>query len=67
MDWTLNNIVPEINEMFAKRVPARKWSKYRCDIAQYTAESHHNSTLPGDDDDIEKKALTIGHEKIEKV
>lgn len=28
-------IIPEINEMFAKSVPARQWSGYRCEIAEY--------------------------------
>jgi hypothetical protein len=41
--------LPEINEMFAKRIPARKWSAYHCNVAEY---SHRNSTLPGGDDDI---------------
>jgi sugar porter (SP) family MFS transporter len=34
---TRGRTLEEINEMFAKRVPARKWRKYRCDIAEYSA------------------------------
>jgi len=42
-------ILPEINEMFAKRIPARKWSAYHCNVAEY---SHRDSTLPRADDDL---------------
>ena len=58
----------EINEMFAKRVPARKWSRYRCDIAEYSAD---HSTFSGDQgDDLEKKVVVggvVADEKVEKV
>ena len=37
--------------MVAKRVPARKWNKYRCEIAEYSGNSYHHSTLPGDQAD----------------
>jgi hypothetical protein len=59
----------EINEMFAKRVPARKWSGYRCDIAEYAGNSYRHSTLPGDQgDDLEKKvAGGAVDERVEKV
>lgn len=32
---TRGRTLEEINEMFARQVPARKWSSYRCDIATY--------------------------------
>jgi hypothetical protein len=57
--------VLEINEMFAKSVPARKWNTYRCNIAEY---SHRSSTLPRDDhDNLEKKASGTTDERFEKV
>lgn len=53
--------------MFAKRVPARKWRKYRCEIAEYRENSHRNSALPGDDDGLELKASGTEDERVEKV
>lgn len=32
---TRGRTLEEINEMFAKRVPARKWVDYQCNIAVY--------------------------------
>ncbi|KZP04250.1 general substrate transporter [Athelia psychrophila] len=32
---TRGRTLEEINEMFARQVPARKWSSYKCDIATY--------------------------------
>lgn len=58
-------ILPEINEMFAKRIPARKWGTYHCNVAEY---SHRDSTLPGGDDDLlAKKVNGTAEEKFEQV
>jgi len=43
---TRGRTLEEINEMFAKRVPARMWGKYQCEIAEYSASFRRNSMYP---------------------
>lgn len=63
---TRGRTLEEINEMFAKRVPARHWKEYRCDIAQYTETARviESGTGVGEE---ESKSIRSPEERLEDV
>lgn len=40
--------IVEINEMFSKGIPTRKWEEYRYEIAEY-ASAQHSQHLPNEE------------------
>lgn len=56
--------------MFAKRVPARKWKEYQCEIAQYAEQSlvrHRTKASEYDGDQDAKKADGSQDERVEDI
>lgn len=59
--------------MFAKRVPARQWKNYKCDIAQYSEKSlarhptQQSESTNNEKRDLVGKADGAGEERLEDV
>jgi len=61
---TRGRTLEEINEMFAKGIPARKWKEYRCEIAEYTLAQHPQRLV---DEKVDHPAKANEEERVEDV